>query len=117
LAVDADEGRFNFCGGDGGLEGFSVGEAEAPVKAGQLSGSGGGVGLSGHGGKDGVAESGRIGEGTVGEEGELWGWPTQANGGLEWDTRLEWGGRGNFDEGNVDAVGGSAAHDAGDDHR
>ena len=63
----------NFGGVDGGADGFSVGEAETPVQAGEV-GCGGGldVGLSGHRGEDGMAERFGEGEGAVGEEGEVW---------------------------------------------
>ena len=104
LAVAADEGGSNFGGGDGGADGFSVGEAETPVQTGEFGGGCGGVGLSGHSGEDGVAEGLGEGKGAVGEEGEA--------------GRAQFAG-GRFrrypHQGNVDAVGGGAAHDAGDD--
>ncbi len=101
LAVAADESGFDFGVGDGGLDSFSVGEAEPPVEAGEFGGGGGGVGLSGHRGEDGLAEGAREGEGSVGEESEF-----------------HCGVAGSDpDQGDIDAVGGGSAHDASDDHR
>ena len=120
LAVAADERRRDLRVADGGLDGLGVGEAEAPVQASEFGGVGvGRARLSGHGGEDGLAEGLGEGEGPVNEEGESGDGlflPTQANGRLEWGTRVRRITR-DFDQGDVDAVGGGAAHDAGDDHR
>ena len=104
LAVAADEGRSNFGGVDGGAEGFSVGEAEAPVQMGEFGGGCGVcIGLSGHSSEDGVAEGLGEGKGSVGEEGEF----GRRIAGSDFARYPQ--------QGDVDAVGGGAAHDAGDD--
>jgi len=59
LSVAADENGFDFCLGYGGLDGFGVGEAEAPVQAAYLGGGDGlYLGLTGHGGEDASAKCG-----------------------------------------------------------
>ena len=62
------------------------------------------IGLAGHGGEDGEAEGFGPGEGTMGEELE-----TDAAGSLFF--------AGYFDKGDIHAVGGGSAHNAGDDER
>ena len=76
---------------------FSVGQAEAPVEPRQLGRRGG---SRVHGGEDGAAQRGRIRKALMGEQRE---------------SGPELAGR-DADQGDIDAVGRGAAHDAGNSH-
>ncbi len=81
-----------------GLRGFGVGLAESPVEAGELGGRGV---LRVHGGEHCFAQCSSVGKCAMAEE---------------LDARASARGR-DAAEGDVDAVCGGAAHDAGDQHR